>query len=68
MEKITEQELNVLRYLLAKVENRHVVISILVDTVLTKYKDNKTHAARALGFSIRRLRSLCNDYEYWNLQ
>lgn len=64
IEKITQEELQVLRYLLAKIENRHVVISILIDAVLTKYMDNKTHAARALGYSLRAIRSYCNDYMY----
>lgn len=63
MNELTGEEYLVLRYLLNKVENRHYVLNLLVDVVLDKYGGDKRHSARALGYSIKGLRSKSRRYK-----
>jgi hypothetical protein len=62
MINITPEELQILQFLLAKIENRHVVMAILSDTILSKYNGNKSKTARALGYTVRAFRMRCNDF------
>ena len=53
MEKLQPHEMQVLHLLLAKVEDHGLVLEILFDVVLAKYKNNRTDTANAMGVSVR---------------
>ena len=60
MDQLSPQELETLKSLLAKVENRKSLVKLLIEAVLSKYLGNKTHAALALGMSLRAVRNWTN--------
>lgn len=60
MNQLSAKELEVLKSLLARIENRKVIIHLLIEAVLNKYLGNKTHAAKALGYSLRVVRNHIN--------
>jgi hypothetical protein len=66
MEGLSREEYEVLKYLLAKVENRHKVMALLIEVVKNKYQNDKD-AALALGYSLSALKAITDNYVYYSL-
>lgn len=67
MEMLSTHEYEALKLLLAKVENRHEIMALLIHVVMGKYQDNKTKAADALGYTTTSLKRIFDSYTYSDL-